>query len=164
MKILKVALYKGSKSYFGKAIRFKQYYIDRLPKRFAQYSHAELVFEDGCFYGSSMVDGGVRMKKIRNEKRHWDFIEIKITDKNYKKVRDWCESKVGDGYNYLGIFFAQLLNTHWFLGREDYFCSHYATSGLQQAKMLCGVDGVFVSPGKLAELLKKDYNLKLAIS
>lgn len=154
MRTIKIAYYKNSKTFFAKLIRFQQYRIHRYPWTTARYSHVELVFEDGTWFSSSELDGGVRAKKIKDDKNHWDYIEIKVNDRNYKIVRKWCENKTGNKYNMLGIFFSQVINTRWFLGREDYFCSEFCTKALQQIKMLCGEDAVGVSPAKLYDLTK----------
>lgn len=152
MKTIKVAFYKNSKTLFGKLIRFKQYYLARLPYKYARCSHVELVFENWLWWSSSEVDGGVRFKDITDNKGNWDYIEIKVSEKEYKTVYDFCVSQVGNRYNWVWIFFAQTLNMN--ITREgDYFCSHACTRALQEIKMLCGVDAIFVNPGRMYQLL-----------
>ena len=155
MKTLRIAYYKKSKTIFGKLIRVKQYRIDKIPYSSAQYSHVELCFDDGWFYGSSEVDGGVRAKKIKVKEENWDFVELKLTNKDYLKIREYCESQVNNRYNYAGIFFAQVLNTRWFKREGDVFCSEFVTKALQQLKMLCGVDALFINPAQSHLLITK---------
>lgn len=151
MKI-RIAFYKNSKSFFGSCIRWKQYYLEKLPYRHAQYSHVEIVF-DKEWYSSSEQDGGVRMKRIKDNKGNWDFIDLDLTDKEYDLMLAYCERNVANRYNWLGIFFSQVLGTFWLHREGDYFCSQFVASVLQQNKMLCGVDAVRLSPAKLHKLL-----------
>lgn len=151
--MIKIAFYKNSKSLFGKAIRFKQKYIDKLDPIHAQYSHVEILFEDGWYYGSSEIDKGVRAKKINDNKGNWDYIQINLDEFETNEVRTFCEAALGDGYNYKGIFFAQILGTFWMLNHDDYFCSEFVVKALQKICIFCGKDGVRVNPGTLHEML-----------
>jgi hypothetical protein len=151
---LKIAFYKNSKTFFGQCIRWKQYYFDKLPFRHAQYSHVEVVFGKE-WYSSSEQDGGVRMKHIKDDKGHWDYITLQVTDKEYESMLSYCERNIANRYNWLGIFFAQVLGTMWFRREGDFFCSEFVTKVLQTNKMLCGVDAVFVSPAMLHLYLAK---------
>lgn len=154
MSTIRVAFYKNSKTFFGRLIRWKQRYLGGLAGRHTQYSHVELVFGNE-WWSSSEYDGGVRFKKIKDDKGRWDYIDIKVSDREYEKVYMWCMKQVGNRYNWLGIFFAQGLNTMWFLREGDYFCSDAVTRALQEAHRLCTISSVLVSPARLHSLLEE---------
>ncbi len=156
MKQIKVAFYRNSNSFFGRLIRFQQYRIQGLPYRSARYSHVELVFSDGFFFSSSEQDGGVRGKKINDDKNHWDYILVDVTADQEAAIREFCEKNTHNRYNWFGIFFAQILKTMWFLRPHDFFCSEFCVKALQRAKMLCGVDGVMINPAQLHVLLSRN--------
>lgn len=58
---VKIASYKNSKSFFGVLIKFKQKYLSNLPKRYARFSHSEIVF---CYNDDK--DILKRLNKIEN--------------------------------------------------------------------------------------------------
>lgn len=152
MKTIKVAFYKHSKSVFGWFIRWKQEI--KYPTRHARYSHVELVFEDWMSFSSSEEDWGVRFKKIKHKKYNWDFIEIEMSDQNYKKVLDFCKRQDWNSYNWIWIFLAQTINFNikW---EWDWFCSEICSRALQEASLLCPESSLFINPAKLAYLLEK---------
>jgi len=154
MRIIKIALYKHSKSLFWKWIRIKQN-LQWFPWRYAKYSHIELVFEDWICFSSSEEDGGVRFKNIKFKKNHWDFINIPMSDYNYKKVLAFCEKEEWNNYNFTWIVFAQLfnLNIKW---KWDWFCSEICSSALQEISMFCKESALFINPAKMAELLEEN--------
>ena len=88
-KTIDIASYKNSKTLFGRLIRWKQENWDKLPERHAQYSHSEVKLGD-TWYSSSEVDGGVRPKKIVDNKGNWDYIHIDVSDEKYEKVKAFC--------------------------------------------------------------------------
>lgn len=155
--IIRVAAYKNSKTQFAKLIRFKQYRLSDMPYRYAKYTHTELVFENGMWWSSSEYDKGVRFKEIVDDKGNWDYVDLKVSKAEYDKVYAWCEEQNTNRYNWFWIFFAQVLNTRWFVKVGDLFCSQWCTKALQQIKRLCGVDAIFVSPGELMYLLKNPH-------
>ncbi len=153
MKTIKIAFYKHSKSFFWKLICWKQ---DYMPWRYARYSHAEIVFEDWQSFSSSEQDWWVRFKKIEFKKDNWDFIEIKISEIKYNKILDFCKKQDWNEYNWLWIFFAQILNFNK-KGNWDWFCSEIVTRALQEWNILCTESALFVSPWKLAILLENNW-------
>jgi hypothetical protein len=63
------------------------------------YSHAEIVFKDGLAASSSLMDGGVRFKRIDFNPAHWDFLEI--TGDEFA-IREWFIDHEGDDYDLMG--------------------------------------------------------------
>lgn len=157
MKTIKIALYKKSKTLFWKWIRIKQN-LQWFSWRYSQYSHAELVFDNWLSFSSSEIDWWVRFKKIKFKKIHWDFIEIQVSDYNYKKVLSFCEKQEWNKYNFTWIVFAQIFNIN--IKREwDWFCSEIVSRALQEISLLCPYSSLFINPARLAKLLenKKFY-------
>jgi hypothetical protein len=65
------------------------------------YSHVELVFSDDISASASMLDNGVRFKKIEWKPDRWDFFEI---EGNEELAKEWFLENVGSKYDYLGLF------------------------------------------------------------
>ncbi len=159
MKKIKIAFYKNSKSIFGSLIRFKQRYLMNLPKRYARYSHVELIFEDWLFFSSSEEDWWVSFKKINPKSNHWDFLEIEVSNAEYKKILNFCKRNEGNAYNWFWIIFAQILGLNWFRKTWDYFCSEIVTKAIQNAWYMCYYDSLFISPGELAYIMEDWKNI-----
>jgi len=155
MKIIKVALYKKSKTLFGRLIRLKQN-LQWYAGRYSQYSHTELVFEDGLFFSSSETDWWVRFKKIKPKKRNWDFIEIEITNSQYDKILKFCKSQENNNYNFTGIVLAQICNLN-IKKDTEWFCSEITSRALQEANLLCPYSSLFINPARLAKLLEESW-------
>jgi hypothetical protein len=110
---------------------------------FSEYSHCEIVFENGVCASSSPRDGGVRFKLIDLDS-HWDIFEL---DSNYSEdaIKYWFRTNIDDEYDWLGaigsIFHIDLTS------EEKKFCS-YACA------IVLGIDPI-ISPGGLFRALKK---------
>jgi len=69
------------------------------------YSHCEAVLATGpdgaseCA-SSSFLDGGVRIKSIKLDSDHWDFLEVQA---NPAQVRAWFAERVGLPYDLVGL-------------------------------------------------------------
>jgi len=85
---VKVASYKNSKSFFWKVIRIKQRYILKLPKRFARYSHTELVF---CYTDDK--DILQKIKQIENIQKSKELFVRKNLAWYEKADLDWYFKK-----------------------------------------------------------------------
>lgn len=72
------------------------------------YSHCEWVFSDGLCGSASLVDRGVRLKRIALDPTKWDVWPV---DVNEAQVRAWFEAHEGDPYDVLGVagFVARVL-------------------------------------------------------
>jgi len=154
MKKIRICFYKNSKTFFWKLIRLKQKFVG-LPGKYAKYSHVEIQFGDVCI-SSSEVDGGVRAKEIFLNPKNWDVIEMEISDEEYKKMLLFAMEELGNSYNWLWIFFAQILNFN-FKGNHDWFCSEFVARVLQEKCLLCSESALFVSPWRLAWKLVNSY-------
>lgn len=149
---MQLAFYKNTKTIFGFLIREKQYWFDHLDWHSARYSHVELVFSDSMAFSSSEEDKGVRFKKIRFDHKHWDFVDIPMSDRDERKLRKWCEAQVENRYAWFGIFFAQIFNFNLHK-KGNYFCSQICVRALQEVKRLCTANSLFTSPGELHKIV-----------
>lgn len=118
MGLIHLALYKGKGTLFNRLIR--------LWTR-SQYSHCELVMPSGQWLSASAMDGGVRAKRIELNPEHWDLIPLPWADQSliwqvYGRHR-------GKGYDWLGLFGAQLLGAGIDNPRRM-FCSEFCAAAL----------------------------------
>ncbi len=68
------------------------------------YSHVEIVFsKDGMWFSSSPRDGGVRYKYIEDS-FHWDTVQVECTLAEEIKLRNICNTYVGQKYDWLFCF------------------------------------------------------------
>jgi len=116
-----LAFYKGKGKLIDRVIRFGTRSI---------YSHVEIVFNYGskeqfCI-SSSPRDKGVRMKNIHLKKDNWDIISVLYNPIVSELL--FVKSK-GNGYDFLGIFFSQILNLQ-IHSKKRWFCSEYAAAFL----------------------------------
>lgn len=116
------------------------------------YSHVELVFSDGVFFSSSPRDDGVRFKKIEPKEDHWRFYPVDVTSQQEQIVRDWCNTKVGLPYDWMGIhaFFIP-----WVIRqrKEEWFCSEICITALQLVDLFPGVRPHKTTPNRMAKLM-----------
>lgn len=83
----------------------------------------------------------------------WDHIDIPVSPDSRQKVMEWCASEVGCKYDWLGLFWSQVL----FIPREHpdkWFCSEFAAAALEQLGMLKDKKPCTFSPGSLFKALK----------
>lgn len=112
----KAAFYKGTRPGFqglySRAVRGWEK---------GNYSHCELIFNNGRSASSSYTDGGVRFKQIEYDPEHWDFIDLpqELHDVAYH----WFINAAIDGIKY-----DLRANFHFVFGpisedRNKRFCS-----------------------------------------
>jgi hypothetical protein len=90
------------------------------------YSHCELVV-DGTCYSSSLMDGGVRSKRIDLTPDKWDFIELPWASAD--RVLDHYSKTAGEPYGWFDLTASQILNTgRDFTGAS--FCSEWCGAAL----------------------------------
>jgi hypothetical protein len=78
---------------------------------------------------------------------------MEVSDEEYKKMLLFAMEEIGNAYNWLWIFFAQILN--WNIkGNGDWFCSEFVCRVLQKKCLFCPVSSLFISPWKLAYMLE----------
>lgn len=151
MRTIKIGFYKHSKSIFGKLIRFKQSFS--YPKRYARYSHVELVLDNWISFSSSEQDWGVRYKEIIFNPDNWDFIELEVSNKNYDEIVKFCNKEVWNAYDWVAIFLSQMLNINKQV-KWAWYCSEIVTRAIQIAWYVNWESANFVSPAKLAYILE----------
>ena len=92
----------------------------------SQYSHCELVINDKC-YSSSLMDGGVREKKIDLNSEKWDVIDLPFHFR--ERVLEYYSSTKGKKYGWLDLIRSQIFNT----ARDEsgaFFCSEWCANAL----------------------------------
>lgn len=113
---MKLALYKGKGLVGNALIRWWTRSI---------YSHCELVI-DGISYSSSLMDGGVRAKRIDHTPAHWDFVELPWADK--LAVLTLYDQTKGEPYGWLDLLWRQVLNRPG--DARGWFCSEWCAAAL----------------------------------
>lgn len=142
---MKIAFYKAATGNF----------IDRLIDRCTErrgYSHCEFVFSDGMFFSSSPRDGGCRFKMIDQDPRHWDFVDLPLTEGEESHLRFVCHYLISRGtrYDFFGVlgFVTPCKATN---GRM--FCSESLVSALQMARLMSDqLKAAKVSPSDLQQM------------
>lgn len=105
---MRVAFYKGSERLFNRAAAWWLC---------GPYSHCELILGTDAAglsicASSSMMDGGVRIKHMRLDPEHWDFIEIDgAAAAALARAWTWLAEHEGEAYDFLGLagFVARVL-------------------------------------------------------
>lgn len=90
------------------------------------YSHCELVI-DGLCYSSSMMDKGVRCKKINLEDGKWDLIVLPFADSQC--VIDYFHTTNNQRYGWFGLIRSQLFNRNRTV-TDAQFCSEWCANAL----------------------------------
>ena len=112
-----LALYKGKGQIGNAAIRL----WTRSP-----HSHCELVV-DGMAYSSSVMDGGVRAKRIAFNPENWDFVAL--PDEFAPRILAHYQATRGADYGWRDLLLSQVLNT----GRDEdgaAFCSEWCAAAV----------------------------------
>lgn len=121
----------------------------------SEYSHCELLFSDGMMFSSHVADKGTRYVKNQYfNYLYWDVLEIPITDKQEKVMRDFCDSELYCRYDWWGIWFSQIIR----MQREDpekWFCSEICTTAWQRIGFLGDSRPCTFSPGKLYKRMRE---------
>ena len=151
MRDIAVAFYKGDGLRRDKFIRWWTQ---------SPYSHVELVMPDGMMAGIRPPDDPfVRKKSIRGIKEgDWDFIEIRISDKQLKKLKAFIDSTRGQGYDWLGMIASHLTPFKVKLPNR-WYCSEWVLYALAASKVFSWneIKTYNISkmpPGKLYSLIK----------
>jgi hypothetical protein len=138
---MKIAFYKGK---HGNV-------YDRIvcASTFSEYSHVELVLDDGLSYSASHRDNGVRSKNIHFDEK-WDLFKLnKEYDQN--AIKYWFSLNKDNKYDYRGaIASAVCLN----LAQKDKsYCSNVAA-------LMLGILPERQTPGSLHRNLVKHNLIK----
>jgi hypothetical protein len=94
------------------------------------YSHCEaIIAEDGNGHylcaSSSNEDGGVRIKWIKLNPAHWDFVEIEA---DVRQVHQWFLAHRGEDYDFLGLF--GFVGPRGIQAQTKWFCSEAIAAAL----------------------------------
>lgn len=126
----------------------------------SRYFHTEFIIGD--YWVSANTDGIVKYDlRPLTDKYDYVFIDIDMTEKQYKKIINFIDAQIGTKYDWMGIYLSQFLGigSH----RSDkWFCSELVTKLLQ----LCLVEQVLdmqphmVSPGDLFRRMEEMIFLK----
>ena len=157
MRIIKIAFYKHSESFFWWIIRWKQSF--NYQNKYSKYSHVEIVFDDWLSFSSSERDWWVRFKKIKFKKYHWDFVDVHVTNTEYNKIITFCHKHKWDSYNWLWILLSQALNFN-LRSKKHWFCSEIVARALQEINSIWPFTTAFVHPARLACILN-NKNFKI---
>jgi len=128
----------------------------------SKYFHSELIIDNEWL--SAYPIKGIRLHPLRPTLKHdqWFFLDLgkhTVTEEQYKKIMDFIHDVVGSRYDFLGIFFSQLIK----IGVDDkhqWFCSEIVSKILQLFLVKEYIDIVpnDLAPGDLYRLSK--YRLK----
>lgn len=127
--------------------------IDRLIDRFSGrggFSHVELIFSNDLFFSSSGQDGGVRFKRIVQDRTHWEIFELPIESWRETQILWWAKRRCGCKYDWLGVL-GFIFQTHPEQGR--WFCSEICVAALQEIGLLGAIKPWKVSPNTLYLIL-----------
>lgn len=92
----------------------------------SEYSHCELVVDGNC-YSSSVMDKGVRRKRIDLNSGHWDLIELPWASPD--DVRRYFAATDSHRYGWPSLIASQLLNRNQvFKGAQ--FCSEWCAAAV----------------------------------
>ena len=148
------------------------YFAPRAPRNGAPYIHAELLFvpknnslrNQADVYGdacSIVYSGTVHMNKKRFSRKEWEFRSIDVTDQNFKAMKNFCNSHVGESFNHLGYFmywagmFAPKPMFYTYFGMSPrWYCSEIVIGALKIGGIL---DDTFPSaehPDRLYQYIK----------
>lgn len=99
----------------------------------SQYSHCEMVV-DGICYSASVMDGGVRSKKVGTGDNEislspdkWDIVEIPWISED--KIVDYFNKTDYQKYGWFSLFTSQLFNRNT-PSKDSQFCSEWCASSM----------------------------------
>ena len=113
---MKLALYKGRGQIGNAVIRW----WTRSP-----YSHCEIVIGD-VGYTSSLMDGGVRAKRIKFDPAHWDFVDLAWAHEHEVKML-YGQTK-DEPYGWMDLIKRQFFNRPG--DDRGWFCSEWCAAAL----------------------------------
>jgi uncharacterized protein YycO len=152
MATLRYAFRVGASGWVSRAIRF-------VTKSQQGISHVEVLFPDGRSFSSREPHGsGWAHIDYAADPDGWIFVDMVDVPNNFiENAREWCDSRVGRGYDWLGILRFYLVKCRV----NDFdFCSE--TGGI--IAHICGrfleVDPALTSPQRLYDLLIADYRAR----
>jgi uncharacterized protein YycO len=122
-----------------------------------QYSHVALHIKDGFCIDSSW--GGVQLKHISQFPSYHVYRHTKFSRSQMDTVIKWLISKIGKGYDFLGLFgialaILKIKEGNDLDNKHRYWCSELIADAFHYAKIPIKVPKgtPFVSPQQLADL------------
>lgn len=152
---MKLAFYKA----FSRHGTWKEIAVDMAIGVFSagRYSHVELVFRDNESFSVSPRDGGARFKRFNYHPDRWDFVDIKLTHKEIREIRQKANRMSGMKYDYFGAFFS--ITPFCIQKSSRLFCSEALVNLLQGTKQFGGMgDGCKYSPSRMYAKIKSIKN------
>lgn len=154
MATLKYAFRVGASGFVSRAIRF-------VTKSQQGISHVEVIFPDGRSFSSREPDGASWATiDYKADPEGWVFVDLLNVPNNFiENAVEWCDSKAGTGYDFLGILRFYLVKRRM---NHRLFCSEAAT----EIAHICGrfheLDPALTSPQRLYDALIADLNARRA--
>lgn len=154
MATLTFAFRVGASGWISRAIRF-------VTKSQQGISHVEVILPDGRSFSSREPDGASWANiDYSAEPGGWLFVDMVDVPKNFiENAVEWCDSKAGTGYDFLGIARFYLVKRRL---NQRLFCSEAAT----EIARICGrfeeLDPALTSPQRLYDALVADYHARRA--
>lgn len=109
----------------------------------SEYSHVELIIGEH-WYGSNInllgESGITKVHKPKITPKEWKIIDINVTDKQYKEIKQTAEQLVGSGYSFVGAIKSQF-SIFDVTTTDEFFCSQYVAYVLKKNKVLHFVKG-----------------------
>lgn len=119
----------------------------------SKYTHVEVIIEDKWI--SSDTDTGVRVRELLPLTSNYDYIDLEITTTldNHNFIMDWIHKQDIKGYDWLAIYFVQILPFR-FESKDKWYCSELVVKILQMygVKEVVDLYPSLTSPGKLAKI------------
>ena len=133
---MKVAFYKGKTKLFNKLVCWWTK---------SDYSHCELVLDDGLSWSSSFSDGGIRYKLIDYTKHpeRWEFEEVGPMTPSIKARMDLHKGKKYDTLGLAGFVLGPVVDD-----KDKLFCSEAV------ADVMGYIDSWRFDPGVFRAILK----------
>lgn len=124
------------------------------------YSHVELIMPDGIMAGiRPPEDPYIRRRSLAGiRESDWDFIEISVTEKQLKALRQFIDSTKGQGYDWLGMVASHLTPFKVKLPNR-WYCSEWVLYALSVSKVFTwkqvkAYNIPRIPPGKLYNILR----------
>lgn len=131
--------------------------------------HVELFFPEGAQSGevvsgkacSIHYGGKVFLTKKNFSRKQWQFRTLNVTQTQHKKIKMFCETHIGESFNYLGYYLQpvkckSLTPYHpQTLGfRPRWFCSEICVEALKAGGVLKDNTDASIHPQKLFDMLE----------
>jgi hypothetical protein len=120
-------------------------------------SHVEVRFPDGRSF-SSREWHGTDWANIDYSVGEWIFVELlDVSDEAIERAAAWADAQCGRKYDYLGILLFYLNKRN---KNKRLFCSKAACKVGQACGRFTGVDASLVSPQRMLDLIRSDYQAR----